>query len=83
LHEFCPAQALEAVAQAEVPLQLLTPSHFTLASSASALVTATVEKARAAAVASATPDSLRFMLNSRINGSCRPRDAPAPQFARQ
>jgi hypothetical protein len=58
---------LDAVAHAEVPLQLFTPSHLTLASSAAnALVTETVENASAAAVASATPESLRFMLNSRI-----------------
>jgi hypothetical protein len=53
---------LDAVAQAEVPLQLLTPSHFTFASSADALVTATVENAKAAAVASATFDKLRFLI---------------------
>jgi hypothetical protein len=58
---------LDAVAHADVPLQLFTPSHFTLASSAAnALVTATVENASAAAVASATPESLRFILSSRV-----------------
>jgi hypothetical protein len=50
-------QALLALLQAECPLQELTPSHFTLPSSALAVLTATVENMTAAAAARATLDS--------------------------
>jgi hypothetical protein len=51
LHEF------EAVLQAEVPLQEFTPSHFTFASSALAVLMVAVAKTSAAAEARARPDS--------------------------
>src|SRR5580698_10993505 len=58
LQEFWPLQALLALLQAECPLQELTPSHFTLASSALAVLMAAVENITAAAVARATRDSI-------------------------
>src|ERR1700748_314805 len=52
LQEVWPLQELLALLQADLPLQELTPSHFTFASSAAlALVTAAIEKTIAAAAA--------------------------------
>src|SRR5689334_24416234 len=60
LQEFCPLQELLALLQADLPLQELTPSHFTFASSAAlAVVTAAIEKTIAAAAARATLDIFR------------------------
>ena len=73
LQEFCPLQELFALLQADLPLQELTPSHFTFASSAAlAVVTAAMEKTIAAAAARATPDIFReFILDSpRTLGHC-------------
>jgi hypothetical protein len=57
LQEFCPLHELAAVLQAEVPLQEFTPSHFTFASSALAVLMVAVAKTSAAAEARARPDS--------------------------
>ncbi|MBV9698177.1 MAG: hypothetical protein JO005_14730 [Gammaproteobacteria bacterium] len=58
LQEFWPLQALLALLHAECPLQEFTPSHFTLASSALAVLTAAVENITAAAAARATLDNI-------------------------
>jgi hypothetical protein len=58
---FWPAQELWEVAQAEVPLQLLTPSHFTLPSSATAVLMAPAAKSTAAEAASAIWETLVLM----------------------
>jgi hypothetical protein len=52
-------QALLALLHAECPLHELTPSHFTFASSALAVVTTAVENITAAAAANATLDIFR------------------------
>jgi hypothetical protein len=51
-------QALLALLQAEWPLQEFTPSHFTFASSALAVLTAMLENMTAAAAARATPERI-------------------------
>jgi hypothetical protein len=58
LQEFWPLQELLALLQADWPLQEFTPEHFTFASSALAVVTATVENMTAAAAARATRERL-------------------------
>src|SRR5215469_2765037 len=65
LQEFWPLQALFALLHAECPLHELTPSHFTFASSARAVLAPTVENMTAAAAARATPDNtLEFIRHS-------------------
>src|SRR3982751_620043 len=64
LQLFCPWQELVAVAHADLPLQELPPWHFTFASSACAVVTATLPNSRAAAVASAMPVVFRLAIES-------------------
>src|ERR1700761_3238516 len=62
LQEFWPLQELLALLQADLPLQELTPSHLTLASSALAVDTKAVENITAAAAARATLDIFRLFI---------------------
>jgi hypothetical protein len=63
LQLFCPLQELCADAHAEAPLQELTPSHFTFASSAAfAVVSGAVLNIIAAAVAKAAAESFLLLI---------------------
>ena len=66
LQPFWPLHSLLAVLQSDVPLQLLTPAHLTLPSSAACTLVATVpsENRAAAVVASARPDFRFSMIGS-------------------
>jgi len=84
LQEFWPLQELAAVLQAEVPLHEFTPSHFTFASSALAVLIVAVAKTNAAAEARAIPDSFFVVmiisfLVERQNGSFWPTKALGPR----
>jgi hypothetical protein len=62
LHEFIPLQEFLALLQEDCPLQLLTPVHLILASSAWPVVVPSVENSSAAAVAMAMPEVLRDLI---------------------